>query len=176
MMQHRIRAAFGIAAVLLLASAPALADIKIAVVRSEVVQGSAAFKAAAARFQGEVDRRRTLIETESKQLADDLAKYQRDAATMSPDQRDKAEKDLNTRNAQLDFDKRKAQEELQNKDQELQGELMSKVHDVIVQVGKEKGYDLVVTNAVVLNSALDITDEVIKRLNQQNPPAAGAGK
>ena len=169
MMHQRILAALGLAGVFVLAAPAAMADVKIAVVRvGDVVQNSVAYKAASAKFQTEVDKRKTMIDTEAKSLQDDAQKYQRDGATMSPDQRDKTEKDLNTRQAQLEFDRRKAQEDLQNRDQELQNELLSKVKDVILQVAKEKGYDVVIPNAFAINSSIDITDEVQKRLNAQN--------
>jgi len=167
MMQKRIRA-LGIAAVLLLASTAAQADLKIAGVRlNDVLQNSAQLKAAQAQFQTEVDKRRGTLEGQAKQLADDVQKYQRDGATLSVDQRDRTEKDLNTRKAQLEYDQRKAQDELQARNQELQGQVMSKVKDVIFQVGKEKGYDIVVTDAFIINSSIDITDEVLKRLATQ---------
>jgi outer membrane protein len=171
-MQMSIRA-LGVAAVLLFATAAAQADLKIAAVRlNDVLQNSAPLKAASTKFQAEVDKRRAAIEAEGKQLADDFQKYQRDGATLSVDQKDKTEKDLNTRKAQLDYDQRKAQDELQQRNQELQAQVMSQVKDVIFQVGKEKGYDLVVTDSFVINSSIDITDDVLKRLGA-TAPAAG---
>jgi len=155
MMQKLIRA-LGLAAVLVAVSATAQADMKIAAVRNDLLQNSAQIKAAQAQIQSEV-----------KQLADDVQKYQRDGATMSVDQRDKTEKDLNTRKAQLDYDQHKAQDELQARSQELQGAAINKIRDVIFQVGKEKGYDLVVSDAFIINPAVDITDDVLKRLNAQ---------
>jgi outer membrane protein len=85
---------------------------------------------------------------------------------MSAEQRDKTEKDLNTRKAQLEYDQRKAQDELQSKGQELQAAAISKIRDVIFQVGKEKGFDLVVTDAFIISPAVDITDDVVKRLGK----------
>jgi outer membrane protein len=171
-MQKSIRA-LGLAAALLFTAAAAQADLKIAAVRlNDVLQNSAQLKSASAKFQAEVEKRRATIESQAKQLADDVQKYQRDGATMSMDQRDKTEKDLNTRKAQLDYDQRKAQDDLQQRNQELQGEVMSKVKDVIFQVGKEKGYDLVVTDAFVISPSIDITDDVLKRLAAQGPAAA----
>jgi outer membrane protein len=163
-------------AVTLLASAPALADTKIAVVRSvgDVFQGSAAIKAAAAKLQGDAERRKALLESEGRQLNDDYQKYQRDGATLSPDQREKTEKDLTSRKAQLDYDQQRAQEEFQSKGNELQNVWIGKLQEVVVQVAKEKGYDVVVTGAIPINKSLDITDEAIRRLDAQNPVAAAA--
>ncbi len=156
MMQMRIRAALGLVAVLLFTAASAQADVKIAAVRMEVMQSSPQIKALQATMQ-----------------ADDVQKYQRDQATMSVDQRDKTEKDLNTRKAQLDYDQRKAQDELQARGQELQAAAINKIRDVIYQVGKEKGFDIIVTDSFVINPAYDITDDVMKRLG---PSTGGAGK
>jgi outer membrane protein len=155
-MQMRIRAALGLVAVLLFTAASAQADVKIAAVRMEVMQSSPQIKALQATMQ-----------------ADDVQKYQRDQATMSVDQRDKTEKDLNTRKAQLDYDQRKAQDELQARGQELQAAAINKIRDVIYQVGKEKGFDIIVTDSFVINPAYDITDDVMKRLG---PSTGGAGK
>lgn len=175
MMQHPSRAAFCVLAALLLASAPALADTKIAVVRSlsQVFQTSTAVKAAEAKLQGEMEKRKTLLESEARQLNDDAQKYQRDGATMSPDQREKTEKDLTSRKAQLDYDQQRAQEEFQGRGGELQNLWLGKVQDVAAQVAKEKGFDLVILGgAIPINQSLDITADVVKRLDAQNPPVA----
>src|ERR1700761_106653 len=109
MMQKRIRA-LGLAAALLVVSGFAQADIKIAAVHMDAMQNAPQIKALMAQIQAEVERRRSLLEASQKQFADDVQKYQRDQATMSVDQRDKTEKDLNTRKAQLEYDQRKAQD------------------------------------------------------------------
>ena len=171
-MQKRIRA-LGVAAVLLLAATAAQADVKIAGVRlGDVVQNSAQVKAAQAEFQAEFEKRRATLEAQNKQFNDDAQKYQRDTATMSLDQKDKTEKDLNTRKAQLEYDQHKAQDDMQARNQEMQVQVMSKIKDVIFQVAKEKGYDMVVTSgdvtgAYIINPSLDITDDVVKRLAAQ---------
>ncbi len=166
MMQKRI-VAMGLAAALFAVSAVAQADAKIAAVRMEVMQSSPQIKALQNQMQGEIDKRRATLEAQQKQFGDDVQKYQRDGATMSMEQRDKTEKDLNTRKAQLEYDQRKAQDELQARGQELQAAAVNKIRDVIYQVAKEKGYDLVVTDALVINPTADITDEVMKRMAAQ---------
>ena len=60
MMHTRIRA-LGLAAVLLVASAAAHADVKIAAVRNDLLQNSAQIKAAQAQIQAEVDKRRAVF-------------------------------------------------------------------------------------------------------------------
>ena len=169
-MQKSIRA-LGLAVALLFTTAAAQAELKIAAVREDLLQNAPQLRAAQQQMQSEVEKRRATIEAQAKQLADDVQKYQRDGATMSMDQRDKTEKDLNTRKAQLDYDQRKAQDDLQARSQELQSAAIGKIKDVIFQVAKEKGYDIVINGAFIINPSVDITDEVLKRLG-----SAPAGK
>jgi outer membrane protein len=168
MMQKRI-CALGAAAVLLLTAAAAQADLKIAAVKVEQLQNSPQAKAVDAQIQAEIDKRRATLEAQAKQFSDDAQKFQRDQATMSVEQHDRTEKDLSTRQAQLQYDQNKAQADIKAKAQELNQAFETKLRDVIFQVGKEKGFDLVISGAFIINPSLDITDDVIKRLNAQTP-------
>jgi len=166
----RTRIAFA-ALALFAAATAAQAETKILVVRSaDVVRDSVQFKAAESKMKAEFEKRRADIETQGKAFGDDVKAYQRDADTMSADQRAKKEKDLNARQVDLNFAQRKFQEDLQNRDRELTQDMMSKIKDVIAQVAKEKGADLIVQDPVFASPAVDVTADVLKRLN------ASAGK
>ncbi|TAJ52425.1 MAG: OmpH family outer membrane protein [Nevskiaceae bacterium] len=166
----RTRIAFAALALLAVATS-AQAETKILVVRSaDVVRDSVQFKAAEAKMKAEFEKRRADIEAQGKAFGDDVKAYQRDADTMSADQRAKKEKDLNARQVDLNFAQRKFQEDLQNRDRELTQDMMAKIKDVIAQVAKEKGADLIVQDPVFASPAVDVTADVLKRLN------AGAGK
>jgi outer membrane protein len=171
-MQQRIRAAFGIAAVLLFAAAlPAHAETKIAIVHGEeILQKSPQAKAADDKLKAEFDKRRSDLETQGKALQDDMQKFQRDGDTMSPDQKSKMARDLDTRRVDFGYAQQKLQEDFQARYRELSAGLSSKIRDVIIQVAKEKGYDLVLGDAVYSSASIDITDEVLKRLNAQATP------
>ncbi len=173
MMQKTFRVAAVLGAALLFTTGSVLADGKIASIRSaDVVKDAPQYKAAEAKMKSEFDKRKTDLEAKGKQFADDVKAYQRDAETMAPDARAKTEKDLNTRQVDLNYAQKKFQEDLSNRDRELTQDLMSKVKDVIVAIAKEKGYDMVLQDPVYANPANDITDEVLKRLNA----AAASGK
>lgn len=176
MMQQRIRAAFGIAAMLLsVAALPAHADTKIAVVNGDaIIQSAPQAKAVQDKLKGEFEKRKEDFEAAGKQYNDDKQKYQRDADTMTPDQRAKTARDLDARGVDLGYTQQKLQEDYQQRSRELVTGLNMRIRDVIVQVAKEKGYDLVLSDAVYVNPTIDITDEVLKRLAAQ--PAAAPGK
>lgn len=145
---------------------PALADIKIATIRSsEIVQNAPQYKAAEARMKAEFDKRRSDLEAQGKQLSEDIKKYQRDGDIMSADDRAKTEKDLNTRQVDFQYAQKKFQEDLQARDHELTQNLMNAIKAVIVQVAKEKGYDVIIQDPVYSSNSIDITDEVLKRLS-----------
>jgi outer membrane protein len=174
MMHKRVFATFAIAAAML-AAAPAFADLKIAIVRGDdVVANSPQYKAAQDKMKGEFEKRKEEFDTQAKLFQDDGAKFQRDADTMTPDARAKAAKDLDTRRADLAYTQQKLQEDFQTRRNELSQNVMSKVRDVIYQIAKEKGYDLVVADPVYFAPSIDITDEVLKRLAAM--PAAPAAK
>lgn len=165
-----MRIRFALAAAVLAASATvahaqALAP-KIAVVRSaDVVRDSAQFKAAESKMKAEFEKRKNDLEAQAKAFGDDVKAYQRDGDTLSADQRAKKEKDLNARQVDLQFAQRKFQEDLANRDRELTQDMMSKIKTVIVAISKEKGITLVVQDPVYSDDSIDITADVLKRLN-----------
>lgn len=164
-------AALALTAAAATANAQALAGPKIAVVRSaDVVKDSAQFKSAETKMKAEFEKRKNDLEAQAKAFGTDVEAYKRDADTLSADQRAKKEKDLNARQVDIQFAQRKFQEDLQNRDRELTQDMMGKIKNVIVAVSKEKGITLVVQDPVYSDDSIDITAEVLKRLN------AGGGK
>lgn len=143
---------------------------KIAVVRSaDVVRDSAQFRAAEGKMKTEFEKRKNDLEAQFKSFQDDVKAYQRDGDTLTADQRVKKEKDLSNRQTDLNFAQKKFQEDLANRDRELTQDMMGKIKTVIELVAKEKGVDLVVQDPVYAAPSIDITADVLKKLN------AGAG-
>ena len=116
-------------------------------------------------MKGEFEKRKNDLEAQAKAFGDDVKAYQRDGDTLSADQRAKKEKDLNARQVDLQFAQRKFQEDLANRDRELTQDMMSKIKTVIVSIAKEKGITLVVQDPVYSDDSIDITADVLKRLN-----------
>ncbi len=159
-------AALALTTVVATAHAQALAAPKIAVVRSaDVVRDSSQFKTAETKMKAEFEKRKNDLEAQAKTFGDDVKNYQRDADSLSADQRAKKEKDLNARQVDIQFAQRKFQEDLQNRDRELTQDMMSKIKTVIVAISKEKGITLVVQDPVYSDDSIDITADVLKRLN-----------
>ncbi|HUP92076.1 MAG TPA: OmpH family outer membrane protein [Solimonas sp.] len=154
-----------LAAASLALSAPAFADVKIATIRaSDLVQQSPQFKAGADKMKGEFERRKTDLENDAKKLGEDIKNFQKQADLLSATDRAKQEKDLNTRKIDFDYRQKQFQEDFQNRDRQLTQEMMTKIKTVIEQVAKEKGIDAVIQDPVYSSPAVDITADVLKRL------------
>ncbi len=122
------------------------------------------------------------LETKSKKAEADLkdkgtafqrevAAYQKDANTMSADQRQKTEERLARKQQELQGFQQNAGAALQNEQATESEKLYDKVADYLKGYAKDKGYKMVLTyskaNPTILfaDESLDVTAEVIKGLN-----------
>lgn len=155
----------------LLAATPAVAaETKVAAIRTPVILRDAPqIKAADTKLKAEFEKKEKDLDAEGKKLGDDIKKFQREADAMSAQQRADAEKGLNTRKIDFDLKQRQFAEAAQARNQELKRDVLEKVNQAIEAVAKEKGYDLVLQDPAYANPAIDITDEVLKRLGATEP-------
>lgn len=161
-----------------LATVPASADVKIAVVdfqrlAQESPQGKAVMDAMRAEF---APRERTL-QAQAQTLKAKQDKLQKDGATMTDDQRLRVEKEL--RDGERDFER--ARGELQDDVTARRNEEMSRLQRTLVEevrtYAKAQNYDVVVSNEAVLYQTpnFDITAAVLTGL-QAHAAAAPAAK
>jgi len=173
------RVAVGIVAAMgALAALPASAEGKMAVVdfqrlAQESPQGKAVMDAMRAEF---APRERTL-QAQMQALKTKQDKLQKDGATMTDDQRVRAEKEL--RDGERDFER--ARGELQDDVTARRNEEMSRLQRTLVEevrgYAKAQNLDIVVSGEAVLYSApaFDITPAVLTAL-QSHATAAPAAK
>lgn len=161
-----------------LATLPAWADVKIAVVdfqrlAQESPQGKAVMDAMRAEF---APRERTL-QAQAQTLKTKQDKLQKDGATMTDEQRLRSEKEL--RDGERDFER--ARGELQDDVTARRNEEMSRLQRTLVEevrtYAKAQSYDVVVSNEAVLYQTpnFDITPAVLTAL-QAHAAAAPAAK
>lgn len=156
-------------------TAPAQAETKIAVIRTPVILRDAPqIKAADQQLKSEFSQREKDLQTEGKKLDEDIKKYQREQDTMSAQQRADTEKNLNTRKIDFDLKQRQFQEQAQNRNQELRKDVLDKVNAAIEQVAKDQNFDVVLQDPAYATPAMDITDEVLKRLTAMGTTIAPA--
>ncbi len=101
----------------------------------------------------------------------EVAEYQKNQTTLPADQRQSTEQRLQREQQDLQGYQQNATAQFQNEQATEAGKVYDKVADFVKVYAKEKGYKLVLTyskaNPTVLygDASLDVTSDVIKRLN-----------
>jgi outer membrane protein len=140
-----------------------------------IAQNSVEGKAATARIQ-EFNKKKTAeLQGKQKELQTMQQKLQQSATVISDQARGQLEKDIDKANRELQFAQSEAQSEQQQLTADLQNEFQRKLVQVAEVVGKEKGLHYVFSirdvGALWAHPGLDITAEVIKRLDSSSSPA-----
>lgn len=155
--------------------APFPQDAKIAFVDiQEIANQSAAGKDASAKLKALNDKKMADLQAKNKQLQDMMAKRDQGGAVLSEPARAQLEKDIENLQRQLQFDQQTAQSDVTDLQNELQAEFQKKLIPIIEQIGKDKGLHAVFSKgdagAIYVGPGLDITQEVIKRLDAAPGP------
>ncbi|MEZ5499193.1 MAG: OmpH family outer membrane protein [Steroidobacteraceae bacterium] len=163
-----------IAAVLGLTVLPAKADLKIAVVNyGQLLQQSPQAQAADESVRNEFAPKLRELQNQQQALKTKEEKYQKDSATMTADQRSRAEKDL--RDGYRELQRRQA--EIQDDVNARRNEEVSKLQRALIEevrtFAKAQSYDLVLTDsaAIYYTQVLDITPNILAALKARNGAA-----
>jgi outer membrane protein len=164
--------AFMLAAALapVLAAGPAsVTDYKIAVVDpNRVVERSPQYEAAGKSLRSEVADRERELRTQQEQIAELQRKLEREGALMSENEVQRLQNDIRSRSRKLKYAQDELQEDFALRQNELRTKLAKQVREVVVELAKEMGIDLVVSDGLVYYSPrIDISDQVIERLKRE---------
>jgi len=173
------RFAFAVAAALIAAvasaqgtaaPAPAAGPLKIGVINVErLVQESALGKEAFNRVKKLNDAKKEEGEKLSKELRDMEQKLADQGSAMADDKRDALQKSYQEKAIAFKRFQDDANRDLEAAQKKELSELERRVFPVINQVGKEKGYTLILnkfqSGLVYVEDSVDITDEVLKVFN-----------
>ena len=123
------------------------------------------FEAKTARTENEITAKRTALERE-------FAAYQQQASGMSQDQRAKIEESLMRKEQELRTYSESAAAKLQEEQVSFNEKLFDKVSAYLKEHTKGKNYKIVMnytkgTGILYANDSLDITNEVLRGLNEQ---------
>ena len=166
---------FGLGAAVLLAAAPAQAEIKIAVVDyGKLMEESPQAKSVSDALKNEFTPRQRDLQAQQASVKSKEERLQKDAATMTQDQRARADKEL--RDGARDFARK--QSELQDDFNARKNEEMSRLQRILIEevrtYAKAQGFDLVVADGVIYSTpSLDITPAILTAL-QARPVHASA--
>jgi outer membrane protein len=169
-----------IAAGAALAAVPAWADTKIGVVDpARLLQESPQGKAIQDLLRSEFAPRERTLQAEGQAVKAKQDKLQKDGATMTEDQRSRAEKDL--RDGARDFER--ARGELQDDFTARRNEELSRLQrtlgEEVRNYAKAQGFDLILSAeaAISFAQAIDVTPAILTALQARaGAPAAAAPK
>jgi outer membrane protein len=168
----------GFAAVLgALSASPAWAELKIGVVDyGRLVEESPQAKSALDSIRTEFTPRQRDLQNQQASLKAKEDRLQKDGATMSPDQRANAEKDLRDGVREL----QRKQSEVQDDFNARRNEEMSRLQKTLIEqvriYAKAQNFDLVIADGVIYTTpTIDITPAILAQL-QANPGASTASR
>ena len=161
-----------------LAVGPAQAEIKIGVVNAaRLLQESPQAKAVQESLRNEFAPKQRELAAQQAALKAKQEKYEKDAPTMSTDQRAKAEKELREGNREYSQKVTDFQEDANTRQNEELSRLQSAIIAEVQSYALSQKFDLVLTEGVVYaNSSLDITAQVLAGLQARSSAAPAAPK
>ncbi len=153
----------------LLGTAPLAAtaqDIKVGYVNSErILRDSAPARAATQKLEAEFAKRDKELQELGSRLKSQAERFEKDAPVLAEGDRNRRQREL----AELDRDLQRRQREFredlnQRRNEELQA-LLERAQRIVRQIAEQEKYDLVVQDAVYFSARVDITDKVLRALN-----------
>jgi outer membrane protein len=167
-----------------LASAAALAQDKGASAPAAIATGKFGFvnterilrdAAPAQRAQKKIEAEFQKRDQELARIADQLKRMQDDmeknSVTMSETQRRAKERDFGDLNRDFQRKQREFREDLNQRRNEELAQVVEQANRVIRQIAEQEKFDIIFQDAVFASPRIDITDKVIKALEQGKLPA-----
>ncbi|MFO7860907.1 MAG: OmpH family outer membrane protein [Desulfosalsimonadaceae bacterium] len=166
--------AISMLACLFLAAGPAgAADVaKIGVIDFQKVISESE---AGQKVQEEIQKKGRQMESELQEMAKEIEELDkqlsRDAMVMSKEKRQQKQRELEIKKYDLQSRQREYENEFRQMQSERVGELRDDIMELAEQIGKKEGYLLIIEKnaAVYYPSAIDMTDEIIRKYNERNP-------
>jgi len=129
----------------------------------------------AQRAQKKIEAEFQKRDQELARLADQLKRMQDDleknGVTMSESQRRTKEREFGELNRDFQRKQREFREDLNQRRNEELAQVVEQANRVIRQIAEQEKYDIIFQDAVFASPRIDITDKVIKALEQGKPPA-----
>lgn len=164
---RRLPAVFVAALLSLLAVGAAHAqEIKIGYVNSErILRDSAPARAATQKLEQEFAKRDRELQEIGVRLKQQAERFEKDAPVLAEVDRNRRQRELAEMDRDLQRRQREFREDLnQRRNEELQG-LLERAQRIVRQIAEQEKFDLVVQDAVFFSARVDLTDKVLKALN-----------
>jgi outer membrane protein len=155
-------------------AAPAMAEVKIGVIDyGRLFEESPQAKTLKEQLNAEFGPRVQQLVSSEQGLKARSEKFQKDSATMTADQKSKAEKDLRDGLRDLERKKQELQDDSNAKRQEEMNKLQRTLIGEVREYAKAQNFDIVIADGVIYHTpTVDITTQVLTALNSRAPKAA----
>ena len=163
---------WGLACIAAMASWPAQAQGKIALVSLDrILRDAAPAVRAQKKIEAEFAKRDQEIAKLAEQLKRNQENFEKNAPTMTEAARRNLERELSDSNREFLRKQREFREDLnQRRNEELAG-VLERANRVVRQIAESEKFDLVFQEAVWADPRIDMTDKVIKALDDSKPVA-----
>ena len=146
---------------------------KIGFVNTErVLRESTPAVAAQKKLEAEFSKREKELQDVASRMRGLSERLERDGTVMAESERVKRQRDITDMERDLQRRQREFREDLnQRRNEELAG-VVEMANRAIRQIAESEKYDIIFQEAVFASPRIDITDKVIKALNEPRPAAA----
>ena len=155
-------------AVALIASAPLARaqDLKIGVVNSDrILRDSTPARAAMQKLEAEFSKRDKELQEVGARLKSSAERFEKDAPIMTETDRSRRQRELAEMDREFQRKQREFREDFnQRRNEELQA-LLERTNRIIRQMAEQEKYDVILQEAVYFNPRIDITEKVLRVLN-----------
>jgi outer membrane protein len=156
--------------VLVLAAGSVFAEMKIAVVNVQRAIGETEeAKAFMAKLESEYKGEQEAIRALNSEITQQQEKFVKDGEVMSDAEKRKLQKEIEDKQLDYQFRVNKLQKAVNERQQELLGQMAPKLDAVLKDINTRDKYDLIMhrQNVLMVNPTYDITTQVTEALNQK---------
>jgi outer membrane protein len=141
-------------------------DMKIGVVNSDrILRDSTPARAAMQKLEAEFSKRDKELQEIGARLKSSAERFEKDAPVMTETDRSRRQRELAEMDREFQRKQREFREDFnQRRNEELQA-LLERTNRIIRQMAEQEKYDLILQEAVYFNPRIDITERVLKTLN-----------
>ncbi len=141
-------------------------ELKIGYVNSDrVLREATPAKAAQTKLEAEFGKRDRELNDMAARLKAAADKLDKEAPTLPESERNRRQRELVDQDREIQRRRREFQEDLNQRKNEELAQVVERANRVIKQIFDSEKYDLIVQEAVFAGPRVDITDKVIKALN-----------
>ncbi len=141
-------------------------ELKLGYVNSErILRDSAPARAAAQKLESEFAKRDRELQDLGQKLKAAAERFDRDAPVLAEAERARRQRELTEMDRELQRRQREFREDLnQRRNEELQA-LLDRAQRIVRQIAEQEKFDLIVQDAVYFSPRVDITEKVLRALN-----------